>query len=335
MPEDPRAARSTRIHDLRLPARDFTLLAGLPVCALAFILPDAAHAHAVTLPVTPDTLWQNWSFDLWVVLPLLVSHWLYGRGVLRLWASAGLGRGISMVQAGCFLAGELALVAALLSPLDPLGSTLQSAHMTQHMILIALAPPLLLAGRPDAAFAWAIGPRGAQLIAQVKSALGWLARPFPATALHAAAIWGWHAPQVYHAALENDFVHWLEHLSFFGTGLLIWSVFLAGMRRRSMAPAAMAASFVTILHSGFLAALFTFSPRHFYPWYDGRAQLWGLTPLADQQLAGLIMWVPAMPLYLGVVLMAAHTLLGSGDEAPAGAFARSPAVAQKRSPLPG
>jgi putative membrane protein len=79
----------------------------------------------------------------------------------------------------------------------------------------------------------------------------------------------------------------------------------------------MAAGLATILHSGFLAALFTFSPVLFYPWYDGRAQLWDLTPLADQQLAGLIMWVPGMPVYLAVILLAARTLIGGEPSAPA------------------
>lgn len=222
-----------------------------------------------------------------------------------------------MWRASSFLAGGAALAVALLSPLDALGSTLQSAHMAQHMILIAVAPPLLLAGRPEAAFVWALGPRRGRTLSRLRSKLAWVAAPFPAIALHGAAIWAWHLPVLYHAALENEFVHWLEHVSFLLTGLLLWSVLLKGIKRPARAPAAIAAGLVTILHSGFLAALFTFAPVVFYPWYDGRAQLWNLTPLTDQQLAGLIMWVPFMPVYLGVILLALSMLIGSahGDTA--------------------
>jgi putative membrane protein len=287
------------------------------LAAVALLAPTAALAHATTLPVTPQTLWQNWSFEPWIVIPLFALHWLYGRGLSRLWASAGRGRGISVAQAGCFLAGEAAFVLALISPLDALGSTLQAAHMTQHMLLIAVAPPLLLMGRPEAAFGWALGAHGGRALARLRTELAFLAAPVAAAALHAAAIWAWHLPSLYHAALENDFVHWLEHIAFFSTGMLLWSVLLRGVKRPAHAPAAMAAGLATILHSGFLAALFTFSPVLFYPWYDGRAQLWDLTPLADQQLAGLIMWVPGMPVYLAVILLAARTLIGGEPSAPA------------------
>ena len=287
------------------------------IWTLALLAPTAALAHATTLPVPPQTLWQAWSFEPWVVIPLFAVHWLYGRGLSLLWGSAGRGRGISIAQAGCFLAGEAALFVALMSPLDALGSTLQAAHMTQHMLLIAVAPPLLLLGRPEAAFGWALGARGGRALARMRTELAWLAAPVVAAALHAAAIWAWHIPSLYHAALENDFVHWLEHIAFLSTGMLLWSVLLRGVKRPSHAPAAMAAGLATLLHSGFLAALFTFSPVLFYPWYDGRAQLWDLTPLTDQQLAGLIMWVPGMPVYLAVILLAARNLIESGTRTPA------------------
>lgn len=281
------------------------------VCCVpsAFGITPPAFAHVTTLPVTPDGIWLAWSFEFWVVAPMLLVHWLYGRGVLKLWRSAGWGRGIGYRQAACFLGGEVLLVIALVSPLDPLGATLQSAHMAQHGILAAFAPPLLLLGRPDAAFAWALGPRLASALAQVKARLAFLAAPLVAAALHAAALWLWHLPLLYEAALENDMLHRLEHLSFFATGLLLWSALLKGAQRITAAPAAIAAGLATLILSGFLAALLTFAPQPFYAWYDGRAQLWGLTPLEDQQLAGLLMWVPMSPAYLAASLAAAFVLI--------------------------
>ncbi len=294
--------------------------------------PDEVMAHITVLPVTPDDVWQAWAFDWWIVLPILLAHWLYGRGLVRLWSSAGVGRGISLRQAGFFLAGEALLVAALVSPLDALGSTLQSAHMAQHAILIAFAPPLLLLGRPDAALAWAIGPRAALRIGRLRMRFAGLAGPFAATALHAAAIWLWHVPALYEAALASEALHWLEHASFFGTALLFWSVALRGARHLHAAPAAMAASLATVIHSGFLAAILTFAPVLLYPWYDGRAQLWGLTPLEDQQLSGLLMWVPVTPVYLAACLFAAWALINRQPVAQATMAQPSPRPFARRAP---
>lgn len=284
---------------------------GWPIClaACAAALPGQAFAHSTILPVTPHEVWQTWDFDWWIVLPLLLIHWLYGRGLRKLWSHAGMGRGIGYLQAASFLAGEVLLVIALISPLDPLGGTLQAAHMTQHTILIAFAPPLLLLGQPGVALAWALGPDWGARFARLRARFRFLAEPFTATALYAAAIWVWHTPVLYDLALRNDAIHWVEHMSFFATGLLFWSVMLRGARWPNGAPGAIAASLATIIHSGFLAALLTFSPVLFYSWYDGRSQLWGLTALEDQQLAGLIMWVPVMPPYLAACLAAAWCLI--------------------------
>ena len=129
--------------------RIMALLIGL----LTLTQPAAAHGLA---PIQPATLWQAWSFDAKVLVPLLVAHWAYGRGVLRLWQRAGRWRGIGGMHVAAFLLGEIALVVALVSPVDQLGGTLLSAHMAQHGLLVAVAPPLLLLGLPGVAFAWAL-----------------------------------------------------------------------------------------------------------------------------------------------------------------------------------
>ena len=142
-----------------------------------------------------------------------------------------------------------------------------------------------------------------------------VARPLPAAALHALAIWIWHAPGPFQAALQNEALHDLEHASFFLTALLFWQSVIAASRSPSSLIAAIVATLVTLIQSGFLGALLTLSGRPLYPSYSG-SELWGLSPIEDQQLAGLVMWVPMGGIYLIAGLLLAARLIGA-DERPA------------------
>ncbi|MFL5281720.1 MAG: cytochrome c oxidase assembly protein [Rhodopila sp.] len=274
----------------------------------------SAAAHGGSVPVQPSGLWRAWSFDPVVLIPLLVTHWAYGRGVLRLWRRAGRWRGIGRLQVLSFLLGELVLVIALVSPLDQLGGTLLSAHMAQHGLLMAVAPPLLLVGQPGAAFAWAFPARGrkgflgARPWRAVANATNALSRPGPGAGLHGLALWLWHSPGAFDAALQSEWVHTLEHASFFGTALLFWRALVAGYSGHRTAKT-IGSAFLTLIHSGLLGALITLSTRPLYKWYSGRAELWGLSALEDQQLAGLLMWVPMGSVYFGVCLLLASQLI--------------------------
>jgi putative membrane protein len=290
-------------------------LAAFLLTLLLAIQPAAAHGPA---PIQPDALWQAWSFEPLVVVPLLLAHWAYGRGVLQLWARAGCWRGIGRFHVLSFLLGEAALVVALISPLDQLGGTLLSAHMAQHGLLVIVAPPLLLAGQPGVAFAWAL-PKGwsrSTMTARLWRPLARfgqvLSRPLPAAVLHGLALWAWHAPRLYDAAVEREWLHILEHASFFGTGLLFWRAVLGARSSRS-AGLALGAAFATLMHGGLLGALITMAPRPLYGWYGGRTELWGWTPLEDQQLAGVLMWVPMGIVYFGACLFLAGRLLESEE----------------------
>jgi cytochrome c oxidase assembly factor CtaG len=161
--------------------------------------------------------------------------------------------------------------------------------MVQHTLLIGAAPLLLVAGWPAAAAAWTLpaGPRQRLLrspaVARLGAALAWLARPLPATVLHGAALWVWHAPNLFEAALQNPWLNWLEHFSFFVTAVLFWHGINRAGRSVGAAPAGIAAGFLTMLHGGFLSALITFAPQPLYPWYEGRTAAWGIDALLDQQ----------------------------------------------------
>ena len=279
----------------------------------------SAAAHG-TAPLQPDGLWLAWNLSPSVLVPLLLVHWLYGRGVVQLWARAGNGRVIAWRHVMLFAAGEGVLGIALVSPLDALGGTLLAAHMLQHALLVVVAPPLLLAGRPGVAILWALPPAWRrrmlpELWRSVRRVAAGLARPVAAAVVHGGAIWVWHAPALFVAALESDVVHWCEHLSFLATALLFWRAGM-GQRGRSAAALALPAVLVTLVHTGLLGALLTLAPDPLYAWYGDRARLWGLEPLADQQLAGLIMWVPMSLAYIGAGLVLAARIVEAVSPSP-------------------
>lgn len=286
------------------------------------LMPGApALAHGPVPP--PSDLWTAWTLDPYVVVPLLLAHWLYGRGVFRLWGRAGrVPAALSRSHVAMFVAGEVVLVIALLSPLEALAGLLLSAHMAQHLLLMTLAPLLLLAGRPQIAFAWGLPRRWTEAIALDE---GWrlprrlfqaAVRPFPATLLHGLALWAWHAPAAYEAALRSEAMHALEHAMFLGTALLFWQgvIGFGSARVASTTAAAMLATLITIIHSGFLGALLTFSPRPIYESYMTTVPAYGLSPLEDQQLAGILMWVPSGLVYFLAVVLLAWRLIGDDSE---------------------
>jgi putative membrane protein len=286
------------------------LAAGILLCVIA-IGPAAAHGIA---PVHPETLWRSWSFDALVVVPILIVLWLYGSGLRRLWKRAGRGHGVAYSAALSFALGMVMLFIALVSPLDALGATLLSAHMAHQGLMVAAVPPLLLFGKPGVVITWALnaGWRRALLGSAIwRRAVRFgnaLSRPLAATVLHGLALWGWHAPAAFNAAVASEGVHALEHACFFVTALLLWRAILDARSSRR-AGAALGAAFATLMHSGLLGALITMAPYPLYLWYGSRAPLWGFTALEDQQLAGLLMWVPMGFIYLSACLVLARRLM--------------------------
>jgi putative membrane protein len=265
--------------------------------------------------LAPHDLWSAWSFEPSVVIGLALSAWLYLRGVRSLWRRAGLGHGIRRWEAAAFAGGWIMLVLALVSPLHRLGGVLFSAHMAQHELLMAAAAPLLILGRPLVPFVWALPIRWRQTVgawaavAPVRGTWELLSLPLVAWTLHGMAIWLWHAPALFEATLRSDLMHTLQHLSFLGTGLLFWWALLRGWAGGVGRPAAVLYLFTTSVHTTVLGALLTFSSRAWYPLYISGPAAWGLTPVEDQQLAGLIMWVPANLSYLIAALAIATSWL--------------------------
>jgi len=258
------------------------------VSGALFVLAHAGHHHLETSEVLT---W--WSWEPLIVALLAITAALYAIGIARLWGK------VRWWEPAAFIAGWLALVVALLSPVDVLGSILFSAHMVQHELLMVVAAPLLVLGRPLVAFLWALppswrGPIGAW--AQRRPiATAWRAvtAPLVATVVHAHALWAWHLPSLYEATLRSDFIHALQHSSFLFTATLFWWSLIHGRYGRTGYGVAIAYLFITAAHSGALGALITVSPNLWYPIYQATTAAWGLDAIEDQQLAGLIMWIPA------------------------------------------
>ena len=209
-------------------------------------------------------------------LVLLAAWFVYGRGSFVIRPSVG-----SAVT--CHSAFLLCVV-TVLGPLDDLAGTSTAAHMLQHMLMIAVIAPLWVLGRPLPQ----LHAGGARYLAAIWRPLLRLAsRPMPAAFVHGAVIWFWHMPTFYMLAVQQPWWHTIEHALFLSTaGVFWWSVLRASTVN---SPDVAMALLFTLMHTGFLGALLTFSPEPVY--HEARS-------LADQQLAGLIMWVAGAIPYL-------------------------------------
>ena len=248
-----------------------TLARGATAALLAVVTaPQAAHAHAT------DAASAVWMGPVLALL-LVAAAMLYIRGWRRLGPRWPLRR--TAAAAG----GAGAMAVALLSPLDTAAATSVAAHMVQHTLLILAAAPLLALGRPFAVVAAGLLPRAQRL----GRALG-TPRPGVACAAHGLALWLWHLPPLYDTALARPLVHAFAHATLLGSAVFLWWSVSRGRARITGA----LWLFVTAFHAGGLGALLALSAK---PWFRAAS-------LEDQQLAGLVMWVPAGALLTTIAL---------------------------------
>ena len=266
------------------------------------LIPVVAHPGQ---PPEPHDLWGAWNLDPVLLGGLLLASWAYWRG-----QTSGPRRPVDSWRARCFTVALVALGLALLSPLDALSGALASAHMVQHLLLLLVAAPLLALSAPSSAIL-----RGSPLALRRASGrwrrrlglthgnLGVLRHPAVVWLLSVGVLWFWHAAAPYDATLDNEFLHVLEHASFLVTAVLFWQV-VVGVRGAARVSGGLGVLlvFAMAMQSVFLSVLLTFART---PWYSGYAETtapWGLDPLTDQRLAGVIMWIPAGGIYLVVAL---------------------------------
>ncbi|MGD9749630.1 MAG: cytochrome c oxidase assembly protein [Acidimicrobiia bacterium] len=244
----------------------------------------------------------------------------------------------------------LAVVAAAASQAPPLtdaAAALAAAHMVQHLLLVTVAAPLAALAEPAPMLlgtlppAWRrrlgrlrhrgratiSGRRGASRPGDALGVAGRRSSPvIAAWFCHTLVLWFWHAAGPYDAAIERSGLHLLEHASFAGTALWFWQAVLSRSARRRAPALALLATFAMALQSVFLSALLTFARSPWYSSYRYGTGRWGLDPLADQQLAGLLMWVPAGAVHLAAGLYVLHHWLGADDPAPTRPAAPWPAA---------
>lgn len=252
------------------------------------------------LAAVPHDLWKAWSFEPSVLIPLAITILIYVRGLHNVWQRAGRGHGITARQWIGFIGAMGVLVLTLMSPLHELSDQLFSAHMVQHLVLMLVAAPLLIISDFQLALLWALPRRRAQQVGsgfnQSRPVSGvWrvLNHPVVVWILFTVAMWIWHAPRFYQAALNNDVIHTFEHVTFLIAAMLFWWILLKHNRPDHVHYAmTVPFLFLTVLQSGILGALMTFTSQSWYPDYASSTAAWGLTPLQDQQIAGLIMWIP-------------------------------------------
>ncbi len=210
------------------------------------------------------------------------------------------------LQALAFSASLLTIVIALDSPIDYYADQLFWVHMVQHILLLTVAPPLLLLGRPWPRMWRALPLEPRTRVARALALSGWmapiraLARPLPAWILFNATVVGWHIPAAYEATLTSGGVHALEHAMFFFVGLLLWARVIdpGPLRPRLVWPARIAYTAGAMVVGWLLAITLVMVPHPIYGYYAAlHIRPGGISALADQQIAAGVMWVPGSLAY--------------------------------------
>ena len=255
----------------------------------------------MTLPLlhtsTDGSLLTAWALEPFIAIPLIWAALAYGWGVRRVqrrWAD-----GWPLPRAVAFYAGLVTLGLALFGPPGVWNDDLFFLHMLQHLLLMMVAAPLILIGRPVQLFLRALHPATLGRITRkllrsgrFRTALTIITHPLTVLVLFNANLVLWHLPGAYELALEDALVHELEHAAFIGTALLFWWILIDPVPRHHRVSShwLFALSFSTCMVGSLLGAALTLSPDVIYTHYEGPDQPFGISPLADQQIGGALMW---------------------------------------------
>lgn len=250
--------------------------------------------------------WAAWRLDPVLTIGVLAICGLYLLALPRApWMDNHQGKAVA------FGVGIAALIIALFGPVDTFNDDLFVLHMTQHVLLMMVAAPLLLAGGSVTLLSAWWGERGKM----ARRALRWLAQPLPALLLFNGNLLAWHWPRLYDAALRHEPAHKLEHLLFFGTAILFWWGIItpAAERADGSSHAAIALLFITGSVGDLIGLTLVLAGHPLYPFYETAVNPWGLSALADQRLSGLVMLISGASItFGGVFLILARSV--PGDE---------------------
>jgi cytochrome c oxidase assembly factor CtaG len=264
---------------------------------------------------------RSWDWRLDVIFVLLFMGAMYTRGwfVLRK-KGAQIANRWRLVS---YLAGLAFLAIALMSAIDVFQDLLFFVHMIQHLFLVMIAPPLLLLANPMPVFMWAL-PRGLRLWvgqffkrgAYPRSVLKDISSPMVIWLAYTVTLWLWHDPSAYVAAIENDFLHDIEHLSFFITGMLLWWYITNAApklhgKRPPMLRIGLAS--ITYFQNLFLGMGLALWGSLIYDHYANVPRVWGIDPVRDQSIGGLIMWIPGGMMYGIAILVLINDVISEAE----------------------
>ena len=266
----------------------------------------------------PETtaIFQSWTFEPWIIVPLLLAASIYLRGWWRLHRRLPQRFGVWRLIA--FQAGLLTLFLALASPLHELAEWLLQFHMIQHLVLMMVVPPLLLLGAPILPLLRGLprpvlqyGLRHVFASTALQRLGSFLTHPLVCLLAFTVSIVAWHLPALYELALGSEFWHGVQHVCFLGTGLLFWWPVVQPWPSRLRWPRWTMIPYLLFadIQNTALSAFLIFSERVLYPTYAAVPRLWGITALDDQAAAGAIMWVPGSVIFLLPVAVIAIRLL--------------------------
>lgn len=242
-----------------------------------------------------------------MTLALALLGAFYAAGVLRLRRAGTTFVGPRRIAS--FYAGLIALALASSPAVEARAEHKLSMHMAQHLVLWIVAPPLLIWGRPLLVDALALPARARGLAMTIGRRLRPALNPVVVWGISAVALWGWHLPRLYESAVHDSGIHAAEHASFLGAATLVWALVLPGgtVRRLNRGPSILLV-FATMLHSAWLAMVISFMDRVIYPVYAVGVP--ASSAVADQNFAGVVMWVPMTIVHAAVVALLLRRWLG-------------------------
>ena len=252
----------------------------------------------------------NWNFAPSIVMMLISQAALYWYLIHIARKDGHWGSEVRASHVFYFALGLILIFAALVTPLDSLSDVaLFSAHMVQHILLMLVAPACLLLGTPGYWVRYVYG------LPVLKRVLPIITRPLVTLIAFNAIMWVWHIPSLYERALRNPNLHILEHMMFLGAGVLLWLPIIHDVppTRVLSYPARMAYLFACMISSSLLGAIFTLASTIAFPFYGNAPLAFGLAPITDQQLAGLIMWIPGSGVFFVAILLVFAAWLNSED----------------------
>ena len=264
-----------------------------------------AHGADAPAPALPGVL-LAWRADPFAIAALLLAAVAYLWAVQRVNAEHP-GNRQPAYRSWLFCAGLGAIAVALLSPIEAYEGSLFSVHMVQHMLLELVAAPLLLAGAPITLALRVSGPPVRRRLLSILQSRLMHAVSFPVVAwvLFAAVNWGWHFSVLYDQALENQALHYFQHATFLGAALLFWWPVVGADPSpwRLPHPVRILYLFLAMPQNSFLGVALMSASTVLYPHYATNARSWGLPPLDDQALGGVIMWVVGDVVFLAGMML--------------------------------